>query len=121
MPTQHVELVVQDPLWPLKLAAAALLLALPLTIGAHFARARRSTIALTFPLAFAALLAGHYAASAFLSAWGIVAATAAELVILCVGIYYLLGARLVAALVVAATTTVVFLVGVGLYVAVELA
>jgi hypothetical protein len=111
MPTQHVEHLVQDPLWLLKFAAAALLLALPLTIGAHFARARRSTIALTFPLAFAALLTSHYAASAFLNGWGLVTAIGAALLTLGVGIRYLLGTSLLAALVVASATVIILLMG----------
>ena len=118
MPTQQVEYVAQDPLWLLKLAATALLLALPLTIGAHFARARRSTIALTFPVAFAALLASHYAASLFLNSWGLVTALGAALITLGVGIRYLLGTGLLAALVVASATVVILLVG--FYIAVEL-
>jgi len=107
----QVEHFVHDPLWPLKYAAVALLLALPLTIGAHLARARRSTIALTFPIAFAALLAGHFGASAFLNGWGLVTAIAAALVTLCVGIRYILGTRLVAAVVVALATGAILLVG----------
>jgi hypothetical protein len=117
MPTQQVEHFVQDPLWLLKFAAAALLLVLPLTIGAHFARARRSTIALTFPMAFAALLTSHYAASAFLNGWGLVTAIGAALITLGVGIRYLLGTRILAALVVASATVALLLVG--LYFAVE--
>jgi hypothetical protein len=107
MPTQHVITYVQDPWWPLQDAIIALLLALPMTIGAHLARARRSAIAVTFAIAWVALLAGHYVAPLSMNQWGLFAEIAAELVILFLGVRFILGTKLLAASVLAFVTILV--------------
>jgi hypothetical protein len=106
MPNQHIVVKTQDPQWFLKLAAAAVVLTILLTIGARLAKAQRSTLALTFPIALAALLAGHFATRAFLGPWGLVAALAAIFAALYLGIRYILVTRLLVSVAVALVTMV---------------
>ena len=101
LPNQHTFIVTPDPKWFLKLLMVAVLLAISLTIGAHYAKARRNSIALTFAIALAAMLAGHYAARAFQSAWGLLVAEVATFVILYIGIRYMLVTSLIASVTVA--------------------
>ena len=100
MPNQHIVVKTQDPQWFLKLAAAAVVLTILLT------KAQRSTLALTFPIALAALLAGHFATRAFLGPWGLVAALAAIFAALYLGIRYILVTRLLVSVAVALVTMV---------------
>jgi hypothetical protein len=109
-PTQHIVTFVPDPWWWVKLLAVAAILALPLTIGAHRARARRISLALTFPIAVAALLAGHFVAPISMDDYGLFAAIAAELFVFFLGVKYILGTRLIPASILAVVTTAVLLV-----------
>jgi hypothetical protein len=111
---------VHDPLWLLKLAAVALILAVPLTIGAHVARARRSNVALTYLIAVAALFAGHYVAPAAPNVIGVLIAIGASSVVLFLGVKYLLIARPLPALLVALATEGLLFLGLVVAVAVRL-
>jgi len=103
---------IQDPQWLFKLLVAAAVLAVVLTIGARLAKARRSNLALSFAIAFASLLGGHFAVRISLSPWGLLAAVMTIFAILCLGVRYVLAARLVASLAVALAATVPLIAGI---------
>ena len=98
MPTYHTVVLAHDPMWFLKFLLVALLLAVPLTIGAHVVKARRNTIVLTFMIALGALLAGHFAAPVPTGGWELLFPLAASLATLYLGIRYILVTGVLASL-----------------------
>jgi hypothetical protein len=87
---QQTVILVQDPLWLLKFMLVAMFLSLPLTLSAHFIKARRNNVFLTFSIALSALLTGHFSAAAIQGHWDLAVAFASEVATFCLGIRYLL-------------------------------
>jgi hypothetical protein len=120
MPNQFSVVVAPDPLWFLKFLLAALLLSVPLTIGARLVKARRHSITLTFVIALAALLAGHFViAPISASSWVILVALVAVLTTLCLGIRYLLVTSALASFSIAVAMVVFLVAGLIVVIAVE--
>jgi hypothetical protein len=111
MANQQTVVLVQDPQWFLKLVVASVVLAVLLTIASYLAKAQRNTFVLTFPIALAVLLVGHFAVRISLSSPGLLIAATAMVAILFRGVRYILIARPLASVLVVMEVTVIFVIG----------
>lgn len=111
MASQRTVVLMQNPQWFLKLLIAAVLLAALLTMASYLAKAQRHTFVLTFPIALAALLAGHFAVRTSLSSLGLLIAAAAMVAILFLGVRHILIARPLASVVAVMGVALLFIAG----------
>jgi len=95
----------------MKYLIVALLIAVPLTMGARVVKARRVNILLSFAIALAALVVAHFAVPTHYGSWQLIFVPLAALIALFIGIRYLLVTTALAALAVSTAILMILLAG----------
>lgn len=111
MPAPNTVVLVPDPLWFLKSLLIAIALAMVLSIGGRIVKAKRVNVAITFPIAFVTVLAGHYISRVLPNTIGLTLTISAMLVILALCAWHFLSIRVLPAIALAFVSLIAVVIG----------